>query len=137
MPAQSLDRLIAAGIAPDNIPGMALRIRHKGETIYDKCFGYMDFEQKKAMEAPLKEYLPEFSRMMVQTREGLVPAKRDIGILYLLRMIFREPVQTMCSCRATDSEISWEFLKTGQYMAAAGHRENMDGPAGQEIMRRF
>ena len=49
----------------------------------------MDFEQKIAMEAPLKEYLPEFSRLMGQTREGLVPAKRDIELLYLLWMIFR------------------------------------------------
>ena len=49
MLADSLDRLIAAHIAPDDIPGMALRICHKGETLYDRGFGFRDFEQKKPM----------------------------------------------------------------------------------------
>ena len=51
MLADSLDRLIAAHIAPDDIPGMALRICHKGETLYDRGFGFRDFEQKKPMGA--------------------------------------------------------------------------------------
>ena len=38
-------------IAPDDIPGMALRICHKGETLYDRGFGFRDFEQKKPMGA--------------------------------------------------------------------------------------
>ena len=114
---EALDRFAEGWIAPDNIPGMAVRIKHRGNTLYDKCFGFMDYGQTKPMErdticriysmtkpvtavavhilierglleyhAPLKEYLPEFSHMMVQTREGLVPAKRDIELLDLLRM---------------------------------------------------
>lgn len=117
MLADSLDRLIAAHIAPDDIPGMVLRICHNGETLYDRGFGFRDFEQKKPMgadticriysmtkpvtavaahiliergmleyHAPLKEYLPEFSHMTVQTREGVVPARRDIEIRDLLSM---------------------------------------------------
>ena len=114
---EAMDNLIGQWIRPDHIPGLALRVRHRGVTLYDRCFGFMDYEQTKPMKtdticriysmtkpvtavaahilmergileyhAPLKEFLPEFSHMMVQTGDGLVPAARDIELLDLLRM---------------------------------------------------
>ena len=42
---EALDRFAEGWIAPDNIPGMAVRIKHRGNTLYDKCFGFMDYGQ--------------------------------------------------------------------------------------------
>ena len=47
---EALDRFAEGWIAPDNIPGMAVRIKHRGNTLYDKCFGFMDYGQTKSME---------------------------------------------------------------------------------------
>ncbi len=87
MLADSLDRLIAAHIAPDDIPGMVLRICHNGETLYDRGFGFRDFEQKKPMGADTICRIYSMTKPVTAVAAHILIEKRDAGIPCALKGI--------------------------------------------------
>ncbi|MBQ7562473.1 MAG: serine hydrolase [Lachnospiraceae bacterium] len=106
---KNLDSLFQQEIKAERLKGCSIKILHKGQSVYEGCFGsdtmesvYRIFSMTKPITAvavlmlverglldqnePVSKFIPEFAGMKVATPEGEVPAKNEITIAHCLNM---------------------------------------------------